>query len=120
MVPIFGTLLYRYAIPLLDILYFWPTNVDPALARAVLARNFSAISPGVILQFKTAFKPHGLLSSRTGQPFATKDALGNVKQPVLVIVGDRDKMCPAQVRHSCVTAAGSMPVVLSTAPTPCI
>lgn len=37
----------RAGLPLLDELYFWPPNTDPALARAVLARNFSAISSGV-------------------------------------------------------------------------
>jgi hypothetical protein len=40
----------RFNIPAIDILYFYPRNTDPALARAILARNFSAISPGVILQ----------------------------------------------------------------------
>ncbi|KAJ9526594.1 hypothetical protein QJQ45_017647 [Haematococcus lacustris] len=54
----------RLAVPALDILYFWPTNTDPALARAVLARNFSSISPGVVLQFRSAFKPSGLRSAR--------------------------------------------------------
>ncbi len=37
----------RAGLPLVDELYFWPPNTDPVLARAVLARNFSAISSGV-------------------------------------------------------------------------
>jgi hypothetical protein len=43
---------HRFNIPAIDILYFYPRNTDPALARAILARNFSAISPGVILQVR--------------------------------------------------------------------
>ncbi len=37
----------RAGLALVDQLYFWPPNTDPALARAVLARNFSTLSSGV-------------------------------------------------------------------------
>jgi hypothetical protein len=42
--------LCRFNIPVMDVLFFYPRNIDPALGRAVLARNFSAISPGVVVQ----------------------------------------------------------------------
>lgn len=40
----------RLGVRALDVLYFWPSNTDPALARSLLARNFSSTSPGVITQ----------------------------------------------------------------------
>ncbi len=52
---------YRLGIREVDVLYFWPTNIDPALARALLARNFSATSPGVIMQVSSAHARPGLV-----------------------------------------------------------
>jgi hypothetical protein len=34
----------------IDALYFWPGNVDPHVGRAMMRRNFSNISVGVIQQ----------------------------------------------------------------------
>ncbi|KAG2428704.1 hypothetical protein HXX76_011409 [Chlamydomonas incerta] len=86
----------RAGLPLLDELYFWPPNTDPALARAVLARNFSAISSGVILQIKSAFGPAGLLTADRKEAYADPARLSRVETPVLFVCGDRDRMCPPQ------------------------
>ncbi|KAG2449661.1 hypothetical protein HYH02_005191 [Chlamydomonas schloesseri] len=86
----------RAGLPLLDELYFWPPNTDPALARAVLARNFSAISSGVILQIKSAFGPSGLRTADGKEAYADPDRLARVETPVLFVCGDRDRMCPPQ------------------------
>jgi hypothetical protein len=53
-----GSLLRAYSrlmfgpwrIPYIDALYFWPGNVDPYVGRAMMRRNFSNISVGVIQQ----------------------------------------------------------------------
>jgi hypothetical protein len=39
-----------WRVPYLDMLYFWPSNVDPRVGRAMMRRNFSNISVGVIRQ----------------------------------------------------------------------
>lgn len=39
-----------YRIPYIDSLYFWDSNVDHRVGRAMMARNFSNISVGVIKQ----------------------------------------------------------------------
>ncbi|MEW5312528.1 MAG: hypothetical protein WDW38_004157 [Sanguina aurantia] len=85
----------RAASPFLDNLYFSPDNVDPELARELLARNFSALSPGVCLQLGTAFDPPGLLTSDLRTSYADADLLKKVTLPVMAIVGDHDRMCPA-------------------------
>ncbi len=182
---------YRLAIQALDVLYFWPSNTDPVLARAVLARNFSSTSPAVILQvsargtsvgaprqgqgrtsptrvrwptarrasgscrfsvsalplvcrpalppsrgrahtgartpapppgvrtlqllprqpgqapaqrqprllacpqLRSAFSASGLRSAHEGHPpYADAQRLGRVQTPVMVIIGEKDKMCP--------------------------
>jgi hypothetical protein len=55
-----GSLLRAYSrlmfgpwrIPYIDALYFWPSNVDPHVGRAMMRRNFSNISVGVIQQVR--------------------------------------------------------------------
>jgi hypothetical protein len=44
--------LCRFHIPCVDHLFFYPPNMDPALGRTVLARNFSSVSPGVVMQVR--------------------------------------------------------------------
>lgn len=39
-----------YRIPYIDSLYFWDSNVDHRVGRAMMSRNFSNISVGVIKQ----------------------------------------------------------------------
>jgi hypothetical protein len=39
-----------YRIPYIDSLYFWDSNVDHRVGRAMMARNFSNISAGVLKQ----------------------------------------------------------------------
>lgn len=39
-----------YRIPYIDSLYFWDSNVDHRVGRAMMARNFSNISVGVLKQ----------------------------------------------------------------------
>lgn len=46
-----------YRIPYIDSLYFWDSNVDHRVGRAMMARNFSNISVGVIKQVWT--ETHG-------------------------------------------------------------
>jgi hypothetical protein len=41
-----------YRIPYIDSLYFWDSNVDHRVGRAMMARNFSNISVGVIKQVR--------------------------------------------------------------------
>jgi hypothetical protein len=41
-----------YRIPYIDSLYFWDTNVDHRVGRAMMARNFSNISVGVLKQVR--------------------------------------------------------------------
>jgi hypothetical protein len=39
-----------YAIPYIDALYFWSDNVDHRVGRAMMRRNFSNLSVGVLQQ----------------------------------------------------------------------
>jgi hypothetical protein len=41
-------------IPYIDSLYFWDSNVDHKVGRAMMARNFSNISVGVLKQVRIA------------------------------------------------------------------
>jgi pimeloyl-ACP methyl ester carboxylesterase len=50
----------------------------------------------VILQFRTSFDPEGLLTADKKLRYADEKLLGAVKQPVLFMCGDRDRMCPPQ------------------------
>jgi hypothetical protein len=65
-----------YAVPYIDNLYFWPPNVDPRVGRAMMSRNFSNISVGVIRQMTTAFSPQGLTSADGRMVYAGGWALG--------------------------------------------
>ncbi|WIA11188.1 hypothetical protein OEZ85_011317 [Tetradesmus obliquus] len=99
-----GTMLRAYSrlmfgpwrIPYIDALYFWPSNVDPHVGRAMMRRNFSNISVGVIEQMVTAFGPQGLLSADKRVVYADPGRLAKVTAPALFLVGDRDRMCPAE------------------------
>lgn len=42
-----------YRIPYIDSLYFWDSNVDHRVGRAMMQRNFSNISVGVIKQVES-------------------------------------------------------------------
>lgn len=59
--------------------------------------------PDPLFQFRSAFDPHGLRSSRGGhgpsggRPYADPGSLKASHVPVFMITGDRDKMCPPQV-----------------------
>ncbi|KXZ48650.1 hypothetical protein GPECTOR_26g553 [Gonium pectorale] len=98
----------RVGLSAVDQLYFWPPNTDPALARAVLARNFSAISSGVILQIGSAFGPRGLHTADGRQAYADAATLGAVTTPVMFVCGDRDRMCPPQgAAATCALFSGS-------------
>ncbi|WIA31163.1 hypothetical protein OEZ86_001173 [Tetradesmus obliquus] len=85
-----------WRIPYIDALYFWPSNVDPHVGRAMMRRNFSNISVGVIEQMVTAFGPQGLLSADKRVVYADPGRLAKVTAPALFLVGDRDRMCPAE------------------------
>ncbi|KAG2491163.1 hypothetical protein HYH03_010376 [Edaphochlamys debaryana] len=92
----------------IDELYFWPRNTDPVLARAVLARNFSDISSGVILQMSTAFGDTGLRTADGREAYADPARLARVETPVLFMCGDKDRMCPSQgAAETCVLFTGS-------------
>lgn len=41
-----------YRIPYIDALYFWDSNVDHRVGRAMMQRNFSNISVGVLKQVR--------------------------------------------------------------------
>ncbi|KAF5836247.1 Alpha/Beta hydrolase protein [Dunaliella salina] len=87
----------KFAIRLIDVLYFWPSNVEVRLAKAVLSRNFSSISPGVITQFTSAFGKQGLCSGTAPYaPFCDPEKMRRIETPVFMLCGDRDKMCPPQ------------------------
>jgi len=85
-----------YHIPYLDMLYFWPSNVDARVGRAMMSRNFSNISVGVIKQMITAFSPEGLTSADGKMIYADARRLSKVTAPSLFLVGDRDRMCPPE------------------------
>lgn len=51
----------------------------------------------VCLQLGTAFDPPGLLTSDLRTTYADADLLKKVTLPVMAIVGDHDRMCPASV-----------------------
>lgn len=97
-----GALLRAYAplmlgawrVPFLDMLYLYPPNVDRRLARALMTRNFSDISPGVIRQIASAFAPEGLATADGRARYAGAGRLGRVGAPALFLVGDYDRMCP--------------------------
>lgn len=95
------------SIPALDTLYFWPSNTDPELARTLLAKNFSNISPGVLQQFKTAFRETGLTTFDGCEAYAEPSQLSAVRTPVMIIVGDSDHMCPADGAHRTFQLFGS-------------
>lgn len=83
-----------YRIPYIDMLYFYPSNVDRRIARIMMTRNFSNISVGVMRQIATAFGPRGLLSSDGRVVYAEPARLAKVTAPVMFMVGDMDRMCP--------------------------
>ncbi|GLI59312.1 hypothetical protein VaNZ11_001166 [Volvox africanus] len=98
----------RAGLQLVDELYFWPPNTDPLLARALLARNFSAISAGVILQFGSGFGIRGLCTADGKEAYADAARLARVETPVLFVCGDRDRMCPPQgAEATCALFTGS-------------
>lgn len=85
-----------YRIPYIDSLYFWDSNVDHRVGRAMMQRNFSNISVGVIKQMTTAFGDKGLLSHDRKMVYADPGRLAKVTAPALFLVGDRDRMCPPE------------------------
>jgi len=80
--------------PPLDALYFVGSNVDHGLARAMMRRNWSDLSVGVVRQVASAFGPRGLLSADGRTAYGDPSALGRVAAPALFICGDEDRMCP--------------------------
>lgn len=83
------------ALPIVDEMYVVKGNTDTRLTRALMARNFSDLSPGVVLQFSTAFSDNGICSA-DGRRFADAKRLGAVNTPVMFVAGDRDRMCPPE------------------------
>lgn len=49
-------------------------------------------------QIQTAFKAPGLRSTDSGKPYVDPAAWAAVNTPVCFLMGDKDKMCPPQVR----------------------
>jgi pimeloyl-ACP methyl ester carboxylesterase len=92
----YGNVMFTAAgAPPLDALYFVSTNVDHDLARAMMRRNWSDLSVGVVRQVASAFGTRGLLSADGKTAYADPGALGRVAAPALFICGDEDRMCPA-------------------------
>jgi len=79
----------------LDALYFVSSNVDHDLARAMMRRNWSDLSVGVVRQVASAFGARGLLTADGKAAYADPATLGKVAAPALFICGDEDRMCPA-------------------------
>lgn len=69
-------------------LCFCPDDFPPPDLRSCLQ---------VCLQLGTAFDPPGLLTSDLRTSYADADLLKKVTLPVMAIVGDHDRMCPASV-----------------------
>jgi pimeloyl-ACP methyl ester carboxylesterase len=91
----YGNVMFTAAgAPPLDALYFVSTNVDHDLARAMMRRNWSDLSVGVVRQVASAFGTRGLLSADGKTAYADPGALGKVAAPALFICGDEDRMCP--------------------------
>ncbi|GBF97908.1 hypothetical protein Rsub_10263 [Raphidocelis subcapitata] len=72
-----------WRVPYVDMLYFYPSNVDRRTAHV-----------GVMRQITTAFGARGLTSSDGKIVYAEPARLGRVTAPVMFLVGDTDRMCP--------------------------
>lgn len=83
---------------------YWPSNVDPVVARRLYCLGFHSVSAGVLAQLATAFDPGGLraLDGRRYLP-----GLHDATTPVLALCGDMDRQCPPDAARHTLEALGA-------------
>ncbi|MBZ0274093.1 alpha/beta fold hydrolase [bacterium] len=75
--------------------HYWPENISPAAARAIHTGVEVDVSGNVCVQLATLLAPGGLIRRRDGACFA--GMADRIDMPLLMLVGDRDRMCPEVV-----------------------
>lgn len=83
---------------------YWPSNIEPLVARRLFAAGFQTVSSGVLAQLATAFEPGGL-RARDGLPYLS--GLASARTPVLALAGDMDRQCPPDAAQQTLDALGT-------------